>query len=87
MRVAAAIAARRGADQTLAPRLDDLLDRLGFRLTHPFDAAAVRSAMLTDKKRRAGRQRWILPMQIGRVIEADDVAATEVTRALKAIRA
>ena len=29
--------------------------------------------MLGDKKRTAGRQRWILPMEIGRVVEADDV--------------
>jgi 3-dehydroquinate synthetase len=43
--------------------------------------------MSTDKKRRAGRQRWILPMEIGRVIEADDVTEAEVTRALQDIRA
>jgi len=86
LRVAAAIAGRREADADLAPRLDALLHQLGFRLTHEFDADAVRAAMRTDKKRRAGRQRWILPMEIGRVVEADDVTDAEVDRALRVIR-
>ena len=86
MRVAAAIATGRGADPDLAPRLDALLHRLGFRLTHAFDTDAVRAAMGTDKKRRAGRQRWILPMEVGRVVEADDVSEAELRRALEVIR-
>lgn len=87
LRVAAAIATGRGADPDLAPRLDALLDRLGFRLTIAFDADAVRAAMRTDKKRAAGRQRWILPMEVGRVVEADDVTEPELDRALAVIRA
>ena len=87
MRAVAAIAARRGADPDMASRLDALLEDLGFRLTHPFDTAAVRTAMTTDKKRRAGRQRWILPMAIGRVEEADDVTDAELRRALRTIAA
>ena len=51
--------------RTSPPRLDALLDGLGFTLRRAFDADAVRAAMLGDKKRRAGRQRWILPMEIG----------------------
>jgi len=43
--------------------------------------------MLRDKKRHAGRQRWILPMQIGRVIEVDEVTDAELGRALRAIGA
>jgi 3-dehydroquinate synthetase len=42
--------------------------------------------MRGDKKRREGRQRWILPMEIGRVVEVDDVTDAEVERALGAIR-
>jgi len=87
MRVAAAIASERGADPELAPRLDALLRRLGFRLTHAFDIAVVTDAMTTDKKRRAGRLRWILPMEIGRVMEVDDVTGAAVARALERIRA
>ena len=87
MRAVAAIAARRGAEADLAPRLDALLADLGFRLSRAFDAGAVRAAMGTDKKRRAGRQRWILPMAVGRVEEVDDVTDAELRRALRAIAA
>lgn len=85
MRSVAAIAVRRGADPTLPHRLDSLLDGLGFRLTRPFDPAAVMRAMGTDKKRRSGRQRWILPMEIGRAEEIDDVTDAELRRALRTI--
>lgn len=87
LRVAATLAAGRGADPDLAPRLDALLRHLGFRLTTTFDADAVRAAMRGDKKRAAGRQRWILPMEIGRVTEVDDVTDAELARALAVIRA
>lgn len=87
MRAVAAMAQARGADPELAPRLDALLGTLGFRLRRPFDAGIVRTAMLGDKKRRAGRQRWILPMEVGRVIEVDDVTDAELSRGLAAIGA
>lgn len=87
LRAVAAIAAARGGDQGLAPRLDALLDELGFTLRHAFDAAAVRTAMLGDKKRRAGRQRWILPVDIGHVIEVDDVTDAELELGLRTIAA
>jgi 3-dehydroquinate synthetase len=87
MRAVVAIASVRGADPELAPRLDVLLDWLGFALRRPFDAAAVRAAMLSDKKRHAGRQRWILPMEIGRVVEAEDVTDAELELGLKTIAA
>ncbi len=87
MRAVAAVAAGRGADADLAVRLDTTLEALGFRLSHAFDADAVRAAMRTDKKRLAGRQRWILPMEVGRVVEVDDVTDAELKRALRAIAA
>ena len=64
-----------------------LLNDLGFTLRRAFDPARVRDAMLGDKKRHAGRQRWILPMAIGTVIEVDDVTDEELERALGAIAA
>jgi 3-dehydroquinate synthetase len=82
MRAVATIAAGRGGDSDLPGRLDRLLATLGFGLTHSFDANAVRRAMLGDKKRLAGRQRWILPMAVGAVIEADDVSDAELGHAL-----
>jgi shikimate kinase/3-dehydroquinate synthase len=87
MRAVAAIAARRGADPTLPRQLDAVLDGLGFRPTRAFDASSVRDALTTDKKRRAGRQRWILPMEIGRTEEVDDVTDVELRVALRAIGA
>ncbi len=87
MRAVAAIAGGRGADAGLAERLDTLLADLGFELRRHFDATAVIGATRTDKKRRAGRQRWILPMGIGRVEEVDDVTDDEITHALGVIAA
>jgi 3-dehydroquinate synthetase/shikimate kinase len=85
MRAVATIAARRGADPDLLDRLDGLLHTLRFRMTRAFDADAVRAAMRGDKKRRDGRQRWILPMAIGTVTEVDDVTDAELRAALRAI--
>jgi len=85
MRAATAIAARRGANRDLPARLDALLGHLGFRTTRGFDADAVRTAMRGDKKRRQGRQRWILPMAIGQVTEVDDVSDAELRSALRTI--
>ena len=62
-----------------------LLHTLRFRMTRAFDADAVRAAMRGDKKRRDGRQRWILPMAIGSVTEVDDVTDAELRAALRAI--
>lgn len=87
MRAVAAIATRRGAERDLPERLDGLLGALGFRLTRAFDADAVRAAMRGDKKRRDGRQRWILPMEVGRVSEVDDVTDGELRRAMAVISA
>mgnify|MGYP000097144434 CR=1 FL=1 len=87
MRAVATIATPRGADGDLADRLDAVLADLGFQMTHAFDGSAVRDAMASDKKRRAGRQRWILPMAVGQVEEVDDVTDAELRRALAVISA
>ena len=87
MRAVAAMAAGRGGDPDLAPRLNALLTDLGFTLRRTFDPAAVRTAMLADKKRRGDRQRWILPMEIGRVAEVDDVTDAELELGLRTIAA
>jgi shikimate kinase/3-dehydroquinate synthase len=86
MRAATAIALGRGADPTLGGALDDLLASLGYPLRRAFDAGRVRGALSSDKKRRAGRQRWILPMAVGQVIEVDDVSEAELARASEAVR-
>jgi 3-dehydroquinate synthetase len=83
--VAAQVGARRGGDPDLPTRLGALLGNLGFATRHSADADAVRDALGADKKRRAGRQRWILPMTIGQVIEVDDVTDAELESALRCI--
>jgi shikimate kinase/3-dehydroquinate synthase len=85
LRAATTLAAKRGGDPDLPARLDRLLTRLGYRLEVSLDPALVRAAIGLDKKRERGRQRWILPMAIGRTVEVDDVTEAELTSALRAI--
>lgn len=85
LRAAATLAAGRGGEAALGPALDDMLVALGFRLHRQFDPEAVRRALQTDKKRAAGRQRWLLPFGIGRVVDADDVTDAEIDGAIRAI--
>jgi len=83
--VAARLATARGGDRELAPRLHELVAGLGFTTSQPADRAAVLHALSGDKKRRAGRQRWILPMAIGQAVEVDDVTDVELDAALGSI--
>jgi 3-dehydroquinate synthetase/shikimate kinase len=85
LRAVTAIAEGRGAVPHLGERIDDLLTRLGYTLTRSFDPIAVKAALGTDKKRIAGRQHWILPMDIGAVIDVDDVTEAELERAIARI--
>ena len=75
-------AAGRGADADLPARIDTVARDLGYALDRDFDPNAVKSAMSTDKKRHRGRQRWVLPMAVGRTEEADDVSEAELDRAI-----
>lgn len=85
LRAVTAIAEGRGAVPHLAQRIDDLLDRLGYTLTRTFDVARVKDALGTDKKRVSGRQHWILPLDVGTVIDVDDVTEAELDRAIARI--
>ena len=82
LRAVAHIAAARGAEPGLAERIDDVCSGLGYELTRAFDTAAVKRALTTDKKRIQGRQRWILPMAIGTVVDVDDVTDVELDAAI-----
>jgi shikimate kinase/3-dehydroquinate synthase len=82
---AAQLGAERGGDPELPLRLGTLLGDLGFETRHAADPAAVRDALRADKKRRSGKQRWILPMAIGEVIEVDDVTDAELDAAIQCI--
>jgi len=85
LRAVTAIAEGRGASPHLAQRIDELLARLGYTLTRAFDVARVKASLGTDKKRVAGRQHWILPLDVGTVIDVDDVTEAELDRAIARI--
>jgi 3-dehydroquinate synthetase len=87
IRAVAAIASGRGADAELPARIDAVVDALGYPSQRGFDPSLVRAALRHDKKRRQGRQRWILPMSVGRVEEVDDVTDAELDAALALIHA
>ena len=85
LRAVAIIAANRGAEPGLAERIDTVLHTLGFAPRRQFDRAAVRQALLGDKKRDRGVARWILPMAVGRVEDVSGVTAEELEAALDTI--
>jgi shikimate kinase/3-dehydroquinate synthase len=87
LRAVAHMARGRGAEPGLAERIDEVVSSLGYPLRRPFDARVVKSAMSGDKKRHGGRQRWILPLAVGRLVEVDDVSETELDAALGVIHA
>jgi 3-dehydroquinate synthetase len=87
LRAVAHMAAGRGAAPGLAERIDEVVKGLGYRLTRAFDPVAVKAALTTDKKRVRGRQRWILPLDIGTVVEVDDISEAELDAAIDHIRA
>ncbi len=85
LRAVAAMAQGRGAEPGLDQRIDSVVSSLGYALRRAFDASAVIAALRTDKKRHKGRQRWILPMAVGRMSEVDDVTDAELEAALRVI--
>jgi 3-dehydroquinate synthetase len=85
LRAVASIAARRGADPDLAPRIDSVVGSLGFPLHRAFDPTTVRAALGSDKKRLRGRQHWILPMAVGEVVDVDDITEAELDLAMRTI--
>jgi 3-dehydroquinate synthetase/shikimate kinase len=86
-RAVAHVAVGRGAAPGLAERIDDVVRDLGYELTRDFDPTVVKAALTTDKKRVKGRQRWILPMDIGTVVDVDDVTEAELDAAIAHISA
>ncbi len=85
LRAVAHIARLRGAQTDLAEHIDEVAGNLGYQLYRDFDAAAVKQALMRDKKRIKGRQRWILPVAIGEVIDVDDVTEAEIDAGIRAI--
>jgi len=84
MAAAARLAEARGAcsPQTRA-RIIAVLERHGLPTRHAYNIDEAYRAMASDKKRRAGGLRFVLPAEIGKVIIADDVSASEALAALE----
>jgi shikimate kinase/3-dehydroquinate synthase len=73
-------------EAALPGRVASLLERIGLPTSYSgLDPAVVEAGLASDKKRRAGRLRWILPVAIGQVVisgEAPPEAVTAVIRGL-----
>lgn len=81
---AAYIAYRRGMiDAEVLKRVENILDIYGFktRVTLP-EKETVFSFMLKDKKKIAGKLKFVLPAKIGEVIQTTDVTKDEIFSAL-----
>ena len=74
-------------DHTLPVRIRRLIERLGLPLAAAFDPAEAAAVMGTDKKRRAGGHRFVLPRRIGQVEVVSDVPSDVVRVAWETIRA
>ncbi|MHC5212226.1 MAG: 3-dehydroquinate synthase [Planctomycetota bacterium] len=83
---AARLASVLGAAGGLEQRLRTSLERWNLPVTVAVDEAAVEAQLLRDKKRRAGRNVFVLPLGPGRLELVSDVPAEAVRRALDAVR-
>jgi 3-dehydroquinate synthase len=69
-------------DEAGVARLDALLDRFGLPRAAKVSPDRVQALIGSDKKRAAGRQRWVLPLSAGGVTIRDDVPEALVRSAL-----
>ena len=70
-----------------AERIGRLIDRFDLPSSAPLDEARVLARLGSDKKRVAGRQRYVLPVDGGGVIIRDDVTDEAVREALATVNA
>jgi 3-dehydroquinate synthase len=75
-------------DAKLGDRVEGLLASFGLPVTYTGLApSTVVEAMASDKKRRGGELRFVLPVRLGEVRVIDGVPAAEVTAVLAELRA
>lgn len=65
--------------------IGSLLELFGLPANTEFDADIVKQRLMSDKKRVAGRQRYVLPLSQGGVTIRDDVPQSAVDQALAAV--
>ncbi|MGI8643085.1 MAG: 3-dehydroquinate synthase, partial [Thermomicrobiales bacterium] len=83
MRAAMRLGERMGTcDHSTVVRLDQLLDRYGLPTTATASPERVVELLGSDKKKQAGKQRWVLPRQGGGVALRDDVPERIVAEVL-----
>jgi 3-dehydroquinate synthetase len=70
-----------------ADRIGRLIDRFDLPSSAPVEDMRVMARLGSDKKRVAGRQRYILPVDSGGVIIRDDVTDDAVCHALATVTA
>jgi shikimate kinase / 3-dehydroquinate synthase len=86
MRAAARIGEGVGTcDASTVQRIDALIDRFGLPRRHAIDADRTLPLIASDKKRAAGKQRWVLPLAEGGVTIREDVPPGLVADALRAV--
>ncbi|MFN8591376.1 MAG: 3-dehydroquinate synthase [Thermomicrobiales bacterium] len=68
-----------------AERIESLIRLFGLPLNATFDEEVVLQRMTSDKKRVAGRQRFVLPLSGGGVVIRDDVPEEDVVDVLRLI--
>lgn len=73
------------APDTLAT-VRSLLEAFDLPMTTPFETEVVKQRLTSDKKRVAGKQRYVLPVGTGGVTIRDDVPESAVDQALAAVQ-
>jgi len=84
---AATLAANRGlCPASLPQQIRDVLARVGLPVTlADYSPEQILAAMTTDKKRKQGRIRFVLPRAVGQVGVYEDVRDAEVLTSLRAV--
>ena len=84
---AANMAAELGrCDPTLAPRIANLVERLGLPTqVSGYDADAIMAAMVHDKKRKGKTLRFVIPQALGDVVIIDDPGEDVVRAAVESV--
>lgn len=68
-------------------KLTRLISKFGLPVSAEFDHATVREKMARDKKKQAGKQNWVLPLEDGGVEIRTDVDEGTIARAIESVRA
>jgi shikimate kinase/3-dehydroquinate synthase len=84
---AARLAANLGlCEGELPGRVARLLEDIGLPTSYScLDPEVVQAGLAADKKRRAGRLRWILPVAVGRVMMCDDAPSDAVSTVIRGL--